>query len=1020
MQGMEFGLLGGLLVRRAGATVAVSRGKQRVALAALLLKANQVVPVDELAETLWGPKPPTSARVTVQNYVKRLRLAIEDADRKRISTEPRGYLMRVEDGELDLTRFETLAASACSAARERAWGPAAADARAALQLWRGEPLADVESDALAAREVPRLTEIRLQVLEARLEAELHLGGHANVIPDLQQLTQDHPLREHTHGLLMLALYRHGRAAEALAAYRAAREVLVGELGTEPGAELHVLQQRILVADPVLAVPVDGLREEPDSVLDVPRELPGAVPYFVGREGELATLTGLLGRTGQRSPGTVVISAIGGAAGVGKTALALRWAHQVASRFPDGQLYVNLRGYDAGQPMPAADALAGFLRSLGVPGQRVPADTDERAARYRSLLASRRMLVLLDNASDVAQVRPLLPGADGCVVVVTSRNSLAGLVARDGAQRLALDLLPQEDAVALLRALIGARADAEPYAAQELARRCARLPLALRVAAELVAARPADPLANFVAELAGPRRLDLLDAGEDESTRVRRVFSFSYRHLDVGTARAFRLAALLSPGPDLDRYALAALTDTTVAQASQALGLLARSHLVQQTGPARYGMHDLLRDYARELAEAHDTAEDRRAALSRLFDYYLHTAASCAKVLRPAEAARRPRISPPATPVPHVADAAAAREWLGAERASLVSVTAYMAANGWPDHAIRMSAILSRSLEDGGHFPEAIIIHTHARNVARRVGQRADEGNALSSLGLVAWWQGRYEQAADNLQQAVMLSREAGDYNGQAIALANLGIVEGQQGRYEQAADYLRQALAMVRETGDRVGETSALVNLGMVEDQQGRYEQAADYYQQALALSRETGDHNSQAYTLANLGIIEQRRGCFELAASYIRQCLSIFRTVGNRSGQSPALAALGDVELRQGHCGRAADNYRESLALCRELGDRSGEAVALNGLGEAFLAAGRPADAHVQNAAALRLATQIGQKHEQARAHACLAAAHRTTGEHVQARRHFLDALSLYQNLGAETDAEQVRAELNSLTGPA
>jgi transcriptional regulator with XRE-family HTH domain len=355
----------------------------------------------------------------------------------------------------------------------------------------------------------------------------------------------------------------------------------------------------------------------------PRQLPPTVAGFTGRAAELAALTKIL--DGASAPETVVISAIGGTAGVGKTALAVQWAHQVAGRFPDGQLYVNLHGYDPDRPMPAADALAGFLRGLGVPGQDIPPGEDERAARYRSLLAGRKLLVVLDNAGSVEQVRPLLPGSPSCAVLVTSRDSLAGLVARHGATRLEVDLLPPADAASLLRALIGQRAKDDPGAAGTLAAQCCRLPLALRVAAELAIARPGVPLADLAAELADQqRRLDLLDAGGDSRTAVRAVFSWSYRHLEDDSARAFRLAGL-HPGPDFDPYAVAALTGTKLEQARTALDALARAHLIHPAGRGRHGMHDLLRAYARELADATDGEEEQNAALTRLFDYYLHTA-----------------------------------------------------------------------------------------------------------------------------------------------------------------------------------------------------------------------------------------------------------------------------------------------------------------------------------------------------------------------------------------------------------
>ena len=358
---------------------------------------------------------------------------------------------------------------------------------------------------------------------------------------------------------------------------------------------------------------------------VPRQLPATVPHFAGRADELQMLAAMLGETAGAS-GTVVISVIAGTAGVGKTALAVHWAHEAAGRFPDGQLYVNLRGYDPGQPMRAADALAGFLRALGMPGQNIALAQDERAAQFRTMVAGRRMLIVLDNASDVDQVRPLLPGTPSCATVVTSRDALTGLVARDGARRLDLDLLPLPDALSLLRALIGDRVDADPAAAAALAANCCRLPLALRVAAELAAARPAASLAQLARELTDQQRLlDLLDAGGDQYTAMRAVFSWSCRHLDPAAARAFRLAGGF-PGASLDAYAVAALTGSSLQLATQVLAQLHRACLIQQTVPGRYDMHDLLRGYARELATAQDSEQERRVALTRLFDYYLHTAA----------------------------------------------------------------------------------------------------------------------------------------------------------------------------------------------------------------------------------------------------------------------------------------------------------------------------------------------------------------------------------------------------------
>ena len=447
--GTEFCILGPIVVRAAGAVRPVQRGKQRVLLAALLLNANQAVSLDEIAEIFWGPAPPPSARVTIQNYVMRLRKALADTGGSRISTQSRGYMIRVAAGELDVARFEALLGAARAAARDSSWETAAAEASAALSLWRGEPLADVDSEALAARDVPRLAELRLQALEIRIDADLHLGRHAEVIIELQRLIPGHPLRERLHGLLMLALYRDGRQAEALAAYQHVRRLLVHELGTEPGTGLRELQQQILAVDPAL-IPRPGpelsqphvsiARQEAATISPppakrparvVPRQLPVPVRHFVGRLDELAALDALLDSV-PASTGPV-LAAITGTAGIGKSALALRWAHRAADRFPDGQLYVNLRGYDpVGPPLDPFSAVRGFLESLGTPADAMPREPHAQAALYRSLLSGHRVLVVLDNVRDAEQARPLLPGAAGAMALITSRNDLTGLAAAEGA------------------------------------------------------------------------------------------------------------------------------------------------------------------------------------------------------------------------------------------------------------------------------------------------------------------------------------------------------------------------------------------------------------------------------------------------------------------------------------------------------------------------------------------------------------------------------------------------------------
>jgi DNA-binding SARP family transcriptional activator/tetratricopeptide (TPR) repeat protein len=1002
---LEFCLLGPLVVRRGGVALPVPRGRQRAVLAVLLLNAGRVVSVSEMAETLWGASPSPSASVTVRNYVKRLRRVLVDADQARILTRSPGYVIRVDPGELDVARFEVLLDGARGAARAGSWEAAADQAGAALALWRGEPLADVKSEALALREVPRLAELRLQAAELRIDAELRLGRHGVVIAELERMAVAHPLREHLHARLMLALYRDGRQAEALAAYQHARRVLVDELGAEPGAELRELHRQILTAGPVPAGPKPGpltpggarpAAGGPGNV--VPRELPGPVPQFVGRAAELADLTGMLERASVQRPRTLVISAIAGMAGVGKTALALQWAHQVADRFPDGQLHVNLRGYDPGQPMSAAAALAGFLRSLGVADRDIPAGTAERAARYRSLLAGRRMLIMIDNARDVEQVRPLLPGSPSCAAVVTSRDALAGLVARDGARRLDLGLLPPAEAVRLLEALIGERVEAEPEATMTLAGHCARLPLALRVAAERAAASPGISLADLTSELADQQeRLDLLDATGDRLTAIKAVFSWSVRHLDDQAARAFRLLGL-HPSADFDAYAAAALTDTTLRQARWLLHRLARAHLIQPAGTGRYGMHDLIRAYAADQAADSGSEQEREVALTRLFDHYLATAAAAAVTLFPADPDQPALPQPGGTvpPVPPVTSPARALAWLDAQRSTLVAVAAHATDHGWPGHAIGLAATIFR-YPDLGHFTDAAAIHSHARRAAAQAGDRAAEAAALTMLGAADAARGRLRQATRHLEQALALCHEDGDRIGEARALGTLGTADYCQGRYQQSARCHRQALAIYLEVGDHAGEARELHSLGLVDLRQGRYEQAAGRLRRSLALFRDAGMRSGEAHVLGHLGELELQQGRYPQAAAHLRRSLRVGGEVGSRLSQARALACLGLSELRQGRRQEAVGHLLQSLALHSQAGNRSGQAEALNGLGEAFLAASQAGQASAQHAAALALAIQCGDQRELLRARSGLASA-RSGGQvrpsGVQPEDGFLDLL--------------------------
>ena len=1039
---MRFSLLGPLVVTDSDAgPIAIAGPRLRVLLAALLLHANIPVPADQLAEMVWDGSPPSAAVVTLRSYVKRLRRAV-DSGAARIAASAPGYVIRVEQAELDILEFEALCRDTRTALRAGECADASAAATRALGLWRAAPLLDVSSEALRGEFVPRLERLRLQVLKDNFDAGLRLGRHQELIPQLLQVTAQHPLQERFHAQLMLALAGTGQRAQALHAYQQARRVLVDELGVEPGQDLSDIHRQILAgAAAQMTSEAEGIQpgEAPvttaDSALNgvtqvaarpaenrpeavIPRELPAPVAHFAGREAELAELTALLEQPARQAPGALVISAIGGTAGVGKTALAVHWAHQVAWRFPDGQLYVNLRGYDEDQPVTAADALARFLRALGVPGEDIPTDEDERAARYRSRLAGKRMLIVLDNAGSAGQVRPLLPGTPSCTVVVTSRDALAGLIARDGAVRVELDLLPLEDAVGLLRELAGSRVDAEPEAAALLAEQCSRLPLALRVAAELAGARGGVPLVRLVDELTDQQqRLNLLDADGDPRTAIRAVFSWSCRHLDTGAARAFRLAGL-HPGPDFCPPAVAALSGAALEDSRRMLDLLARAHLIQRASSGRYGMHDLLRAYARDLAAAHDDQDGQRAALTRLLDYYLHSAAAAMDTLHPADRHRRPAIPPATTPTAPFTEPAGARAWLDAERANLAAVTAHAAGHGWPAHATRLAATLFRYLSAGSYCQEAITIYTYAREAARQTGDQAAEATALSHAAGVYWQQSRYQQATDHLRQALVLSRQAGDRGREADTLTNLAVICTAQGRYQEAIALNAQALDTFRQVGDLLGEMRCLGNLGNTEERQGRYQQAARHHCQSLAIAREKDDRLMECSALTNLGTARMRQGDLQEAAGYLDQALALCHETRNRYDQAEALTRIGDVRVRQGRPQEACDRIQEALALYREISDRSGEADALNSLGEALSAAGQHSRACTSHTAACAIASDIGDGYQQARAHNGLAHAHHALARPVEAREQWGKALALFTRLGTP-EADQVRAQLADAVHP-
>ncbi|MEO3925087.1 tetratricopeptide repeat protein [Micromonosporaceae bacterium B7E4] len=1031
---MRFRVLGRVVAFSERGQVPLGPARQRTVLAALLVEPGSLVSVDVLVDRVWGPARPSRARQTLHTYLSRLRGVLGDAGGPVPARRSSAYTLEVDESAVDLHHFRALARQARQVADD---DHAAALWHGAMALWQGRPFADLDSDWLRMVTVGLEAE-RLAAALDRNDVLLRRGEHAQLLPELTTAASAYPLDERLAGQLILALYRCGRQADALAQYRLLRDRLVDELGSDPGPALRELQQRILRHDPDLAAttttetpdrtgaPIETLTGPPGSpagrpgaavgLPHRPAQLPADVAGFTGRATDLRRLDELLGHPiGDQAPQAVVVTAIGGTAGVGKTALAVHWAHRVADRFPDGQLYVNLRGYDPDQPMSPADALARFLTALGVTGQDIPLDLDERAARYRSEVAGRRILIVLDNAANVAQVRPLLPGTGSCLVVVTSRDSLAGLVAVDGAHRLDLDLLAPAEAVSLLRRLIGVRVEIEPEAAATLAEQCARLPLALRVAAELVVARPDSTLAELVTELADRQaRLELLDAGSDPYAAVREVFSWSIQQVPLDAARTFRLLGL-HPGPDLDPYAVAALTDAGLDQARRTLALLARAHLVHRGGRGRYGMHDLLRAYAAHLAASEETVEQRRAAQQRLFDYYQAATVSATNTLYPANANHMPEVVASITPIPEFADPDGAYAWLEDERFCLVAAAAHTAAQGNSSYPVRLARILERYL-DAGYPTDALVINGHAHRAAEQAGDLVGQAHTLRLLGDAYNRMCRHDEAVDHLQRALTRFTQAGDRVGEALALSGLGIAVHRLGDHEHAIDNFRRSIELFRQAGDRLGEAKGLTNLGNVENRLGRGEGAARYHRQALVIFREGGAHFYEATTLNNLANAELRLGRYAVAADHLRQSLTLLEQLGSPRAEAHIRDTLGNVHLRRGEWEQAVACFQQALTICRRIGDWYGKVWALNGLGDAAQLAGRPAEALGHYTEALAIAADTGNRYQQARVHTGLGNAHRVLGNPDLARIHYEQAYATYTELGVP-EAEDVRARLAALT---
>ncbi|GIG56944.1 SARP family transcriptional regulator [Longispora fulva] len=971
---MEFRILGQVEVWRSGAQVPVPGTRQRRLLAALLLDLNRTVSVSRLIDMLWDAEPPVTAREQVHNTVAALRRALWlTPASSELLRESAGYRLRADPDQLDARVFQRLAAEA----RELPTEQAIRVYREALDLWRGPALADLSGPALLAA-AAGLDEQRLGCVEEYAALCLATGTDLDIAAYLAPFAAAHPLREKLAGHRMHALYVSGRQAEALECYRDLHRLLAEEHGLDPGPELRELHAAILRSDP-------DLDPRPAAGPAAPAGLPTDVGDFTGRHAELADLDRL---AGSGPDGTaVLITLVTGTAGVGKTALAIHWGHQRSDLFPDGQLYVDLRGYDPGPPVSALVALSRLLRALGVEPERIPEDLDAAAERYRSLLAGRRMLVVLDNAATAEHVRPLLPGSSpGCQVLVTSRDRLTGLVAREGARALPLAPLAPAEAGDLISRIIGRhRADAEPEALAALATACDRLPLALRITAANLSVLPDRLIAEHVAELTAADTIDRLAVPDDERSAVRPAFDQSYARLTDDERVMFRRLGLV-PGPDFTAEVAAVLADADAGPGAGAavLDRLTGAHLVESRGGGRLVLHDLIRRYARERSLAEDGPAGRDASVERLFEHYLRHAAAGGQALLPLLPAFPGRDGQD----PPFADPESALRWLDAERPNLISAAGYAAEHGPGRFAWQLAYYLRGYFVRGAHAADGLAVSAAGLAAAEAADDPHGRAAMRFGLGLARLRASRYEEAIEHLGQAAELARLAGWDHEEASAEGHLGIAHSEAGNLREAAVHHRRAIALNERTGRPIHLATNLVGLSGVHFELCELAAAEEHMSRALAIHRSSGSPGPLALTLSNLAMLNHQLGRLDEAVANITEALELVRHHDDvlEAGMYNTLA---EVHHDAGRPEMALEHAERALATILLFEHPYVEALVRRTLGMVLGGLGRHADAGRLHSEALAGARAAGLPDAEILALVGLSATARATGRADEAVGH-------------------------------
>ncbi|HEV7649831.1 MAG TPA: BTAD domain-containing putative transcriptional regulator [Actinophytocola sp.] len=999
MADLEVRVLGAVEAVGPHGTVALT-STRRVILGVLALRVGRVVPYTELVDVLWGESPPRTAFKTLHSHVARIRqaLAASGVTPVVITRDP-GYVLELPPERVDAHRFELLVRGARADLTRGDTQAAVETLRTTLDLWRGEPFSGTDLGERGHHELDRLQELRLSATEDRWDAEIATGAAAAAALELPRLVAGEPLRERLTGLLMLALHRCGRHAEALTAYERLRHRLADELGADPGPELAGLHTAILRRDPALGSSAAAPAAPAPIPVQAPAQIPARAGHFTGRAAELSDLDDAL--AGDEPP-IVVIS---GPAGMGKTSLAVQWAAGIAARFPDGQLFLDLRGHDPDHAIGAEQALAHLLRGLDVPEDRIPAGESARAALYRTLLHARQCVVLVDNAGTVDDVLSLVPGSDTSLLIVTSRRSLTGLVARYAVCHIVLDALDAASSVALLEKVVGrSRVAREPEAFAHLGRVCAGMPLALRIAAARLVGEPARSAAELADELARAR-LDGF-AVEGDARTVRAVLASAYHPLSPDAARLLRLLGTV-PTPTVSGHLGAALAGVPAATGRAVLGELSGAHLVIGAGEDRYRFHDLIREFARDRAAAEEADPDE--VTGRLLDWYLFIADEANRLVNPDRDAVKPAFRFPLPPLPFPAGRHAATAFLESERDGFLPVVQHAREHARLTEAWHLVYLLTSFYEVSGHWTERVELCRAGLAAARGTGDPAAEAEMLRALGVAYYMTRRLTEAVETNLTALGVVRDVGDLAGEGHVLNNLANAYAELRRFDEAVPVFREAGERATAAGNRIGVALSQRNLGHVLVRMGRAAESLEPLRAALTIFDDIGNARLRAGTLDTLGEAHRDLGRHADALRDFAEAIAISREIGDRWLEWELLRDCGITHLAAGDPAAALDHFGQSLAVTRAVHDRNGEAVALELIGRAHLRAGRTAEAAEYLELALAVRAQVPDGYEEAHIHrdlAELAAAH---GDGAAASHHRGRAVHLYLRVNATAEAESL-----------